>query len=439
MLTGMRRRYPLAVVFYYPKTNRYGINALAGAVASHEELRSIPLSFPEDLEKLCHVLKYWQNRADQVLVGFSFFTTQLWEVEELLAFIRPVRSKQALFVAGGPHPSADPEGTLKMGFDYVIPGEGEDVFVALLHMLLQGKDPTTVPGVASLDENGRLRYLPNRRPVDLNKMPPFSDWHEKYGPIEITRGCPYACGFCQTSYLFGGKPRHRSVEGILEAVRILKKRGLTTFRAISPNAFSYGSKNGREINLKELTRLLDELARLFKPHGKIFFGTFPSEVRPEHVTEETVRLVREYADNDNLIIGAQSGSPRVLKMAHRGHTVDDVLQAVHIARNSGLKVNVDFIFGLPGETQEDVEQSIALMRKLVGMGARIHAHSFLPLPQTRFAGFSPKPDLEDIGRRIERLFPGALYGNWRRQAQLAQKIASWYARRSLSVETGQTV
>ena len=49
------------------------------------------------------------------------------------------------------------------------------------------------------------------------------------------------------------------------------------------------------------------------PDKKIFFGTFPSEVRPEFVTDESAELVRKYCANDSLSLGAQSGSDRILK------------------------------------------------------------------------------------------------------------------------------
>ena len=78
------------------------------------------------------------------------------------------------------------------------------------------------------------------------------------------------------------------------------------------NAFSYGSKDGRELNLSELENLLYSVKKLLGNKGRIFFGSFPSEVRPEHVTEETLLLAKQYINNDNLIIGVQTGSKSLL-------------------------------------------------------------------------------------------------------------------------------
>ncbi|GAH14902.1 unnamed protein product, partial [marine sediment metagenome] len=136
--------------------------------------------------------------------------------------------------------------------------------------------------------------------IDLDKYPPLPSKHVKYGAIEITRGCPYACYFCQTPYILGTIPRHRSIESICDAVRIMKGYKKTDIRFISPNAFSYGSRDGKTLNLPVLEQLLINIREIIEPEGRIYFGTFPSEVRPEHVTEETLGLVLKYAANDNL-------------------------------------------------------------------------------------------------------------------------------------------
>ena len=68
-----------------------------------------------------------------------------------------------------------------------------------------------------------------------------------------------------------------------------------------------------------------------KNRKRIFFGTFPSEVRPESVKEETLRITQELGDNDNLTMGAQSGSPKILASIRRGHTVEQVFDAVDLA------------------------------------------------------------------------------------------------------------
>ena len=159
---------------------------------------------------------------------------------------------------------------------------------------------------------------------------------------------------------------------------------------------------------------------------RIFLGSFPSEVRPEHVNKETIALILKYASNDNIIIGAQSGSQKILDSCNRGHSVKDIYDAVKITIQSGLKANVDFIFGLPNEKKKDIMDTINLMKELVKLGARIHSHSFIPLPMTAFAR-SPVYEIDkDLQDSINALTAkGKAFGSWEAQAKMAKKISSY--------------
>jgi B12-binding domain/radical SAM domain protein len=223
--------------------------------------------------------------------------------------------------------------------------------------------------------------------------------------------------------LFGARPRHRGIENICSSVALMRQNQMFDVRFVSPNAFSYGSSDGHALNLPALRELLAGMRRAIGAQGRLFFGTFPSEVRPEHVTEETVALIREFAHNDNLVIGAQSGSPRLLDACRRGHAVEDAVRAVKFTLKAGLKANVDFIMGLPGETDEDAAQSIELIRSLARMGARIHAHAFIPLPQSGFANQAPSPVSKHWLGLLRQLTPvGGVYGQWQSQLKLAHKL-----------------
>jgi B12-binding domain/radical SAM domain protein len=206
----------------------------------------------------------------------------------------------------------------------------------------------------------------------------------------------------------------------------MKAANLTDIRFISPNAFSYGSSDGRTINLEKIEELLHKIKEIIKPEGRIFFGSFPSEVRPEHVNEESLDLIVKYASNDNIIIGAQSGSQRVLNLCHRDHTIEDIYKAVEITLSKKLKANVDFIFGLPGETKEDIKLTIEMMETLADKGARIHTHTFIPLPQTPFAQKKVSNITKDLERAINKLTSkGSAFGEWKQQEKLALKIEKY--------------
>jgi B12-binding domain/radical SAM domain protein len=415
----------LALILYYTKPNRFSIAALAGALEPRPELRGLPSDFPSDPARLRLALRDALRRQDLVAVGFSLATPQMEGLAPFLARLREEFPERVVWLAGGPHPSADPAGVLRAGFDLVVRGEGEETLAELLARLRRGGGVQGLAGTSWLDRQGRCRSGAVRPPADLDRLPPFSPGRRVFGPIEITRGCPFACGFCQTAALFGVRPRHRSPAVVAHYAGLLAARGMLDLRVVTPNAFSYGSPDGRSLDLSALRELFRAVRRAQGPSGRLFFGSMPSEVRPEHVNAATLRLVRRYAANDNLAIGAQSGSRRLLDAAGRGHGVADIVAAVAATRRAGLKANVDFIFGLPGETEADQERTLALIRRLVAMGARIHAHWFMPLPQTRFAASPPSALAPRFGVELARLAAaGVLYGQWREQESLARRLAA---------------
>jgi B12-binding domain/radical SAM domain protein len=194
-------------------------------------------------------------------------------------------------------------------------------------------------------------------------------------------------------------------------------------RFVTPTSLSYGSDD-TSVNLPAVEALLAAVREAMGPELRVYFGTFPSEVRPEHVTAEALAMVRRYADNDNLVIGAQSGSQRVLDATQRGHAVEDVVRAVRLTIGAGLRPNVDFLLGLPGETIEDRRASLRLAEELAGMGARIHSHAFMPLPGTPLRDEAPaeiEPETALAMARMES--SGAMYGQWRQQVVTAADLA----------------
>ncbi|HOW14747.1 TIGR04013 family B12-binding domain/radical SAM domain-containing protein [Methanosarcina sp.] len=310
----------------------------------------------------------------------------------------------SIFIAGGPHPSGCPEETLEY-FDYVVIGEGEETLPELVRTLKEGRDPGEVKGIAYRDpDTGRIIQTPERPHVNLDSYPCF-DPKKLRAPIEISRGCPWGCKYCQTPRLFGREVRHRSIDSILKNAQYYDD-----LRFIASNAFAYGS-DGIHPSFDKVEKLLSALHKL--PDKKIFFGTFPSEVRPEFVTEESVELVRKYCANDSLSLGAQSGSDRILKEIRRGHTVEDSISAVECCLEHEIVPAVDFIFGLPTETEEDQEKSLELVRWICKKGGTVRAHYMTPLPGTPYASAAPSEVSDSVRKELGKLaLGGKLTGYW---------------------------
>jgi B12-binding domain/radical SAM domain protein len=364
-----------ALIFYYHRLNCYSFNALAGAIDAEPSLDDVPISLATNADGLRAAASSALKQNNRVIVALSVMTCQLAAMRRLIRQLRADGGSRLTIIAGGPHVTACPEEVLNAGVDVAFRGEAELSF------------PNTLRNIAEGWEFSRVQS-PSAQ-VDIDSFASISPKRGMFGPIEITRGCAFACNYCQTSHIFGTNLRHRSVDNIVRQAVALGSGNRKVVRLLSPNAFSYGSGDGRQLNIKAMRELLAALREAVTARAKIIFAHFPSEARPEHITPETLDMLKEFADNDEIVIGAQSGSRRMLERCHRSHTVESVLTAVSLARKYGYKVIVDFIYGLPGENEEDMSESLAVMEEVVRMGARIHPHIFAPLPQTPFSGDRP--------------------------------------------------
>jgi B12-binding domain/radical SAM domain protein len=406
-----------AVVFFYPHHARYGINAVAGALEAGGMFDPPALHFVRRATDLPSLVGELFEAHGRVVVAFSLLSAFAARAAGSVAAVRRQAAGEGLLlVAGGPHAGGDPAGTLALGFDAAVTGEGEEAFPEIVSAWGADRSLAGIPGLALRGPGDSVTLTGRRPPVDLDAFPSFAAAHHKLGPIEISRGCPFGCPFCQTSYHLGRRMRHRSVGSVVRHVRLLVRNGVRDVRFITPNAFAYGSAEGLRPDPRRIEELLLAVRAELPKAGRVFFGSFPSEVRPDFLTPETVGLVRRHAANRMLVIGAQSGSPAQLEALGRGHTVDDVRRAVRLAAGAGLVPYVDFIFGLPGEREGDLRRTLALSRELAAAGAVIHAHPFMPLPGTPWAGEPARPLAPIVRRALSELASrGALHGDWRRK------------------------
>ncbi len=412
----------VSLVFSYRYPGRYASTVLAGAVEASEALADVALCFPRRPEDLVAETRAALDAGHRVVVAWSSYSPGFAECVAELEALRAQLGRRFLAIAGGVHATAEPADALAGGFDLVCLGEGERALTELLLRLRRNEPPESAPGFARLVD-GRVAQTPRPERVALDDWPPFAARHGHYGAVELTRGCIYACRFCQTPFFSKARFRHRSARNVARWCRALREGGNRDVRFISPTALSYGSDD-ESVNLAAVEELLSRAKEAMGPDGRVFFGTFPSEVRPEHVTPEALALIRRFAHNDNLVIGGQSGSERVLAASKRGHGVEEIVRAVRLAREAGLVPNVDFILGLPGETPQDAQETVALMKRLAELGGRVHGHTFMPLPGTPFRDAPPGRVDEATRRELEVLASKQhVYGQWKAQERLAQALS----------------
>ena len=301
-----------------------------------------------------------------------------------------IAGADCITIVGGPHATACPAEVAEYA-DYVIVGEGEYTLPRLLEEI-ERNGTENIPGVTT-----RFHSEPATSFVRLDAYPAFSD---KQGFVEISRGCPFACGYCQTPQIFSHCMRHRSIDAVAKFANRYEHA-----RFVSPNAFAYGS-DGIHPRWEKIEALFKKL------HNKIYFGTFPSEVRPEFICKESLSLVNRYCTNTKLHFGAQSGSDAVLERLHRGHNVDDVIHAVTLCTESGITPVVDFIVGFPFESDDEQLATVNLIRQVARFG-KVHVHRFIPLPGTPLAGTTARPLLKETEKVCGNLaLSGRLTGSW---------------------------
>jgi len=152
-----------AIIFYGGKPNRYSINALLGSLLA-AGYRRMPMVFDRPDTLLAHARRYM---GPPPVAAFSFFSTQ---TDTIASLVREVKQRYGWrLVAGGPHASGDPAGTLAMGFDVVVRGEGEETLPELLAALADGRDLATVAGISYRSDDGTILHTGRRPPVDLDR------------------------------------------------------------------------------------------------------------------------------------------------------------------------------------------------------------------------------------------------------------------------------
>ncbi len=171
--------------------------------------------------------------------------------------------------------------------------------------------------------------------------------------LPIQRGCDHRCTFCIVPYVRGPE-KNRDPAEILQEVGAIASRGITQVTLLGQTVNSYSAGDW------DFPRLLRDVARTPGIRRVRFQSPHPNDVTPELV--EVMRS--EPAVCDHLHLPAQSGNNRVLKRMLRRYTVESYLEKVEMVREAipGISVSTDIIVAFPGETAEEFEDTLDLMR-----------------------------------------------------------------------------
>lgn len=212
-------------------------------------------------------------------------------------------------------------------------------------------------------------------------------------PIFIPHaGCPHQCVFCNQKTISGQKTA--AVEGAKEQIN----KWLEWVKPSVENeaAFYGGSFTGLDLALqKELLALTDELL------DRKVIGSVRLSTRPDYIDEERLELLR--AHGVKLVeLGVQSLDDSVLKKAERGHTAQQVAEAVALLKSYGFKVGVQLMVGMPGQDFASVKATVEQVLALQPDVARIYPLLVIkgtPLAKSYEAGEFEPLSLEEAVRQ----------------------------------------
>jgi B12-binding domain/radical SAM domain protein len=301
---------------------------------------------------------------------YSFMTPHAPLVAEELT---QLNRDGVLIAGGGPHINGDVELPLAMGFDVLLQGAGEETFLRFGQDLAKdsiGQSPT----IYTSEGNG-----------DFDQYLPFSHYVRTIPPLEIMRGCHWRCKYCQTH---NNHIQFRSLQSIQTYLESMHKNNRQRVNFISPSALEFRAPKGRQLSLRHIEQVL-QMAASYK-FKFLEYGIFPSEVRPDNVTEEAMSLLERYVTNRMITMGAQSGVEHRLKEINRGHHLHTIEEALDIANRHGFFVNLDFIFGYPGETADERSQTLDFIQSAhQRFRVRVQLHHFFPVSGSGYANRFP--------------------------------------------------
>lgn len=270
---------------------------------------------------------------------------------------------ETLLVAGGPHATSSPELLLNEGFDIVVRGEGE---YAMLELAKQ-KDIKTIAGISYM-QDGIVKHNQDREFIsDLEALPiparhllpssgvdlPYlsaGTRHRPWAPVLTSRGCPYTCYYCNKN-IFGHKWRARSAQSVVDEIEFLVKKYGVKEVDIVDDLFNF--------NLERAEKICDLLVeRKLKVHLRCSNG-----VRVDKITDSLLEKMKK-AGFYYLAFGIESGSQRVLDKIPKNITLEQVRNAVRLAKQKGLEVTGFFIFGLMGDTPNSMLETIRFAKSL---------------------------------------------------------------------------
>lgn len=191
----------------------------------------------------------------------------------------------------------------------------------------------------------------------VEALPVERKYYFKSG-INIMFGCNNFCSYCIVPYV-RGRERSRQPEEIVREIEELVKDGVVEIMLLGQNVNSYGKNLENPISFGELLRKIEQIEGL----KRIRFMTS----HPKDLSEELIQVMKESKKIcKHLHLPLQSGSTKILKEMNRKYTKEQYIELAQRIRKEipDIAITTDFIVGFPGETMEDIEETMDVIEKV---------------------------------------------------------------------------
>lgn len=279
------------------------------------------------------------------MVGISALTSTVKEAYRIGGILK---AKGKTVVMGGPHVSARADEALAH-CDYVVRGEGEISFVALLNAINERAPLGGVPGISYLENGHVIQNSSSITKVDMAGLPgndfsaskAFSCPKEYPGGIMFSRGCPFDCSFCSVTTTFGKKYRYKTTEQIIAELRPFTGRPV----GFIDDNFAAVPKKTKDL----LRAMLKE---------KVLPSRYSCQIRVNAAADEELLDLMKQTGCRVANVGLESVSPETLKAYHKGQTYDQIVSSIKAFQKYGIGLHGMFVLGADDDTVETIRETV---------------------------------------------------------------------------------
>jgi hypothetical protein len=303
---------------------------------------------------------------------------------------------------GGNFGSLYPEPVLNAPYvDWLVRGQGEHVFAELLEAIDGARDPHAIAGIGFRERDGSHCLTAERKWLGPDELPP-PPYHKievgeylhptflgrRSGVYQASIGCPFGCNFCGVIAVFGRRQKVQAPARTAEHLAFLSREHGMDSVHFYDNNFFLTEAYAREI--------ADALA----PLGLRWWCEARVDILARF-TDATWRALAR-AGLTMVFCGAESGSDAVLEKMNKGTTSDQIVEVAARTRRHGIIPEFSFVFGDPEEPDQEIENTLAFIRRLkqVNPAMELISYFYTPTPQ-RSGTYGDVDPLQGTPDRLE--------------------------------------